>query len=183
MTFRSGQSLSLQPMKFILLVLPFATLSFPMLACWIEFTGASSDLRPLLYQARLISWVIAFLIAILLFFPLIWRNRIKCGGAILFGVAVILIQYACMGFLTAHAEERVIQQRIAHRDPSDDMGPNYMYGEFSGAGYSRGTLDTARKTWGSVTWGLASCFLWLPIIIVGAHFLYPKPSRSDDLKL
>jgi hypothetical protein len=125
-------------MKPFVPVLLYAALTFPMLAGWIEFSGAAPDLCPLLYLARLISWAIALIVTAALFFPLLRRRRIGRDGVLFLSATAIFIHYALFGFLTAHAEERVIRYRTEHRDPHDDMGPHWMYGEFSGSGYSGG---------------------------------------------
>lgn len=153
-----------------------------MLAGWIEFSGASPDLRPLLYLARLISWLIALAVAAAFFFPLLWRRRLGRGSVLLLSVVAVLIHYACFGFLTAHAEERVIRYRTQHRNPHDDMGPSYMYGEFAGSGYSRGAADAARQTWTSLSWAAGSAFIWFPIIFLVSRRLYPHATLQPNTR-
>jgi len=158
-------------MKAFIPVLLFAVISFPMLALWNEFSGASRDLRPWLYLVRLLSWLAALLIASLLFAPALLRRRLHFLGALLFGLVAVLIYYSCLGFLTAHAEEHVIQNRRATEEPSD-MGYNYMYGEFSGSGYSRGALDAIPGIYKGFQNALATSFIWFPIIAFATERLY-----------
>lgn len=169
-------------MKAFVPVLLYAAVTFPMLAGWIEFSGASPDLRPLLYLARLISWLIALAVAAAFFFPLLWRHRLGRGSVLLLSVVAVLIHYACFGFLTAHAEERVIRYRTEHRDPHDDMGPHWMYAEFSGSGYSHGAADAARKTWSSLQWAVLSALIWFPIIFFVSRRFYPQAALQPDTR-
>ena len=167
-------------MKAFVPVLLYAAVTFPMLAGWIEFSGASPDLRPLLYLARLVSWIVALAVAAAFFFPL--RRRLGRGSVLLLSAVAILIHYACFGFLTAHAEERVIRYRTEHRDPHDDMGPHWMYAEFSGSGYSRGAADAAQQTWGSLQWAVCSAFIWFPIIFLVSRRLYPHATLQPNTR-
>lgn len=164
-------------MKAFVPVLLFALITFPMLALWNEFSGAAHDLRPWLYLVRLASWLAALLVASMLFGPALVRRRLHSWGVILFSTVAVLIYFPCLGFLTAHAEEHVIQQRRATREPSD-MGYNYMYGEFSGSGYTRGSLDAIPGIYAGFQNALACSFIWFPIIFFGARRLFPPP-RPD----
>jgi hypothetical protein len=169
-------------MKAFVPVVFYAAVTFPMLAGWIEFSGASPDLRPWLYLARLISWLVALAMAAAFFFPLRRRRRLGRAAVLLVSAGAILIQYACFGFLTAHAEERVIRYRTEHRDPHDDVGPSFMYGEFSGSGYSRGAADAAQQTWAGLQWAAVSAFIWFPIIFFASRRLYPCATLQPDTR-
>lgn len=158
-------------MKAFVPVLLFAVITFPMLAVWNEFSGAARDLRSWLYLVRLLSWLAALLVASLLFAPALLRRRLHFGGAVLFATVAVLIYFPCLGFLTAYAEEHVIQQRRVAREPSD-LGYTYMYAEFSGSGYSRGALDAVPGIYTGFRNALAGSFIWFPIIFFASRRLY-----------
>jgi hypothetical protein len=124
-------------------VISFALVSFLLLAAWINYSNPDFALRPLLYLARLVAWMSALGISTLVFLRAIVQRRLKRGGSTLLAAFAIMIFYPCDGYLTAHAEERVIQGKRANRALSDDMGPNYLYGSFSPGtgGSSRGEAD------------------------------------------
>lgn len=167
-------------MKAFIPVLIYAAITFLMLAGWIEFSGASPDLRPLLYLARAIAWAVGIVTAAVLFLPRIASRRMTALSAVAAGVTAVLIHYALFGVLTAYAEERVIQNRRAHPDPHDDMGPTYLYAEFSGSGYSRGAAEVAVKTRDSLIFAVVSGLLWFSIIYFGSRQLYPGPTCPTE---
>ncbi len=155
-------------------VLAFVVVSFVLLAGWINYSNPNDALCPLLYLARLVAWIVALSISTTIFLRPILQRRLRTRGATLFAVLSIMVFYPCDGFLTAHAEERVIRYKEAHRDPSDDMGPVYLYGSFSpgAGGSSRGAMDAIDYTWRGFTNGLVCGLIWLPVVVVVARFVY-----------
>jgi hypothetical protein len=109
-------------------VLAYAILSFGLLGLWMDHAGAGPELRGWLHLARLAAWGVALIVAIAIFLPLFLRRPLKRLEVVGFCAVAIMTFYFCDGYLSAYAEEAVIQHRTAHRDPRDDMGPNYMYG-------------------------------------------------------
>ena len=161
-------------------VLLFAGITFPMLAVWNEFSGAAPDLRPWLYLVRVASWLIALTITALLFAAPLLRRRLRFGGAVLLAAIAITIYYPCVGYLTAQAEEHVIQQRRASGREPGDMGFAYMYGEFSGSGYSRGAFDAMRGISTGLQSAFATAFIWFPIVFFASRRVYRHAVPQPD---
>ena len=173
-------------MKAFLPVLAFVIVSFFLLEAWINYSNPDLALRPLLYQARIAAWIVALSISTLVFLRAILQRRLQRRGATWFAAISIMLFYPCDAFLTAHAEERVIRQKTANRDPHDDMGPSYLYGSFSpgAGGTSGGASDAKHKALGGFTNGLIIGVIWLPLILLVSRLVYRHstslPNVSND---
>jgi hypothetical protein len=157
-------------------------ISFILLAAWINYSNPDFALRPMLYLVRLAAWMIALGISTLVFLRAIMQRRFRRGGSIFLAVFAIMIFYPSDGFLTAHAEERVIQNKRANRDPHDDMGPNYLYGSFSPGtgGSSRGAADAADMAWNGFTNGLFMSIVWAPVVLITSMLAYRKSASLPE---
>jgi hypothetical protein len=165
-------------------VISFVVVSFFLLAAWINYSNPDFALRPLLYLVRLAAWLIALGVSTLVFLRAIIQRRLRRGGSTLLAVFAIMVFYPCDGFLTAHAEERVIQHKRANRDPHDDMGPNYLYGSFSpGTGGSRrGEIDAADMAWKGYTNGLFMSIVWVPVVLIASMLAYRKSRALPGIR-
>ena len=170
-------------MRPFLPVISFVVVSFLLLAAWINYSNPDFALRPLLYLVRLAAWMLGLGVSTLVFLRAIIQRRLRRGGSTLLAVVAIMIFYPVDGFLTAHAEERVIQNKRANRNPHDDMGPNYLYGSFSpgAGGSSRGAMDDAEMAWNGFTNGLFMSIVWAPLILVASSLAYRTPTSSQGL--
>lgn len=164
-------------MKPFLPVFAFAVVSFLLLAAFVSYASPNSELRLLLYLSRLAAWVVALAVSTTLFLVALRRRRLGVHGAVFFAAVTIMMFYPCDGYFKAHAEERIIRHKSAHRDPSDDMGPAYIYGSFSpgAGGSSRGAMDAAEYAWRSFCWGAAFSLLWFPFVYAVSLIAYGLP--------
>lgn len=163
-------------MRPFLPVISFVVVSFFLLAAWINYSSPDFALRPMLYLVRAVAWLTALGISTLVFLRATKWGPLRRGGSRLLAVFAIMIFYPVDGFLTAHAEERVIQTNRANRDPSDDMGPYYLYGSFSpGTGGSRrGAVDAAEMAWNGFTNGLVMSIVWAPVVLITSALAFRK---------
>lgn len=166
-------------MRPFLPVFSFVIMSFFLLAAWIYYSNPDFALRPLLYLVRLSAWLLALSLSTLVFLRAIRQRRLRRGGSTLLAVVAIMVFYPVDGFLTAHAEERVIQDKRANRNPHDDMGPHYLYGSFSPGtgGSSRGSMDAAEMAWNGFTNGLFMSIVWAPVLLIASRLAY-RTSKS-----
>ena len=170
-------------MRPFLPVISFVVVSFLLLAAWINYSNPDFALRPLLYLVRLAAWMVGLGISTLVFLRAILQRRLRRGGSMLLAVVAIMIFYPVDGFLTAHAEERVIQNKSANRNPHDDMGPNYLYGSFSpgAGGSSRGAVDDAEMAWSGLMNGLVMSIVWAPVVLVVSTLAYRSSTSSPGI--
>ena len=170
-------------MRPFLPVISFVVVSFFLLAAWINYSNPDFALRPLLYLVRVAAWLIALGISTLVFLRATTQRRLRRSGSTLLAVVAIMIFYPVDGFLTAHAEERVIQNKRANRDPHDDMGPNYLYGSFSPGtgGSSRGVMDAAEMAWNGFTNGLFMSIVWAPVVLIASTLAYRTSTSSPEI--
>jgi hypothetical protein len=171
-------------MRPFLPVISFVVVSFILLAAWINYSNPDFALRPLLYLVRMVAWLIALSFSTLVFLRAIRQRRLRRGGSALLAVFAIMVFYPCDGFLTAHAEERIIQHKRANRDPHDDMGPNYLYGSLSPGtgGTRRGASDANRMAWSGFTNGLFMGIIWVPLILIVSHLAYRKSTSFPRIE-
>jgi hypothetical protein len=170
-------------MRPFLPVISFVVVSFLLLAAWINYSNPDFALRPLLYLVRLAAWMLGLGISTLVFLRAIMQRRLRRGGSTVLAVVAIMIFYPVDGFLAAHAEERVIQNKRANRNPHDDMGPNYLYGSFSpgAGGSSRGAMDDAEMAWSGFMNGLVMSIVWAPVVLVVSTLAYRSSTASPGI--
>ncbi|MEM7603558.1 MAG: hypothetical protein AAF357_19365 [Verrucomicrobiota bacterium] len=154
------------------------------MAFWIDYSSPSPHLEPLLYRARFLAWLIALPVAVAAFTPFLLRRRMGVAGAIRLSVLALVIYYPCDGFLTAMAEQEAIDYHQANPDPSDDMGPHYLYGSFSpgAGGSSRGKLDAGSKALEAFQRAAVFSPFWLFVAWVAGRISFLQSPRKQTAK-